>query len=190
MKLNQKAAKNFGFWELLPPRFMLSPMEDHIIEPEIIDVLQFLRVKLGKPIVVNNWYPVAKQMNDQGISLDDIIKKIMGDDSIRKWSGLRPEDCPIGAEKSAHKLGKAVDPKGDQWEMFGIIRDNAKDFYGLGLRRVEDPKLTQGWLHMDTLDTGCEEYIKIIDHQGVVGAIMMDGEVVLGENLKDREGNV
>jgi hypothetical protein len=60
--------------------------------------------------------------------------------------GFRPQDCPIGASKSAHKQGLAVDlydPEGkiDLW-----LQSHASTLRAYGLY-FEHPKATPRWSH-------------------------------------------
>jgi hypothetical protein len=101
---------------------------------------------------------------NEGKSNEDIIELIESSKSVSKFSGFRPSHCPIGAKHSAHKKGKAVDPKGDQNALFEIVKANAKEFYNMGLRRLENPAITKGWLHMDTSENSHKEgYIRVIN---------------------------
>ena len=44
------------------------------------------------------------------------------------------------------------------------VRDNAKEFYNLGLRRLEDISITKGWLHIDTWEHNTKpNSIRVVD---------------------------
>jgi hypothetical protein len=66
-----------------------------------------------------------------------------------KYGGFRTQDCPIGAPKSSHKLGMAVDI---------IDRDNALDDWLTANPEVlikydlyrEHPDDTKAWVHLAT----------------------------------------
>jgi hypothetical protein len=63
-----------------------------------------------------------------------------------KYGGFRPQDCTIGASKSAHKEGLAVDrfdPTGeiDEWCM------NNQDKLKMCGIYIEHPSATVGWSH-------------------------------------------
>jgi hypothetical protein len=65
--------------------------------------------------------------------------------SGQKWGGYRTAECPIGAPKSAHKTGHAVDiydPQGilDRWITNELLTE-------CGLYR-EHPDATDGWCHL------------------------------------------
>lgn len=62
------------------------------------------------------------------------------------YGGFRPQDCPIGAHRSSHKMGLAVDrydPLGeiDKWCM---EHQNRLNFYGI---YIEHPSKTPTWSH-------------------------------------------
>lgn len=146
-----KVSENFSLDEFLDVRSYLKD-EDRgrsKIDPRIIDCAQLLRVKFGKPIRINNWWGLYLQLVDEGKAVDQIIRIIENSKSVSKWSGFRPPECKIGAKRSQHRKGTAIDPKGDQHALELIVRNNAKEFYNFGLRRLEDPSITPGWLHMD-----------------------------------------
>lgn len=59
--------------------------------------------------------------------------------------GFRPQNCPVGAARSSHKLARAVDiadpsQKLDDWLTDGILRE-------FGLYR-EHPDYTLNWCHL------------------------------------------
>lgn len=118
------------------------------IDPALADIFQLLRDKYGATVNINGWWhflPVDLIVFDPHAFLDLMIKK-----RVPVWSGYRSPLCKIGAKGSAHKLGKAEDPKGDEKAFFKIVCENAQQFYDLGLRRIENPNFTKGWLHADT----------------------------------------
>lgn len=142
-----KVSQNFYLDELIDPYTYFTDEDYGLskLDPSIIDVAQLMRSLLNKPLVVNNWW--GKHLDKEEA---ERVKAIEKDNSIRKWSGFRPAHCPIGASKSAHKYGQAIDLKGNELEMLKIIEDNARLFYRIGLRRLENPKITKGWFHIDT----------------------------------------
>ena len=69
-----------------------------------------------------------------------------------KHSGLRSLDCPEGAPKSKHKLGKAFDLKCRHLDvLLYLIRKNWKKY---NIARLEKPSVTfkRGWLHIEILE--------------------------------------
>ena len=56
--------------------------------------------------------------------------------------------------------------------MFAIVKANAKEFYSLGLKRLEDPSITKGWLHCDTLELNTvPNTIRVVDLKKVTQII-------------------
>ena len=114
-------------------------------------------------------------MINNSIEENDLIKFqkwINSNHSVHQWSGYRSKYCKIGAKMSKHRFGQAVDPKGDESEMFNLVMENARIFYGLGLRRLEDISITNGWLHMDTSESNHSPgKIRIVDRSSHTGDI-------------------
>ena len=75
--------------ELVPPETYLKLGDTALtlFDKKILITLEFIREQLGKPITVNNWHTGGHF----------------------KYRGFRPADCKVGALKSAHKTGEAVD---------------------------------------------------------------------------------
>lgn len=70
--------------------------------------------------------------------------------SGKNYGGFRPKDCPIGAAKSNHKLGAAVDlfdPLNaiDEWCMSHVNQLEECGIY------IEHPNYTDGWAHWSTI---------------------------------------
>jgi len=175
-------ATNFFLDEFVPPSTFFKTF-DHglaIVDTKLFEIAQLLRTKYGKSIGINNWWAYYLENKDT-MPLDDIIKNIETKtklvwnkklQTVYKWSGYRPPHCPIGAPASAHKLGKGIDPKGPETELMQIVRNNIKEFYALGLRRLEDIKITPGWLHMDThTHNTIPNHVNVVDLKSVVERI-------------------
>ncbi len=167
---------NFYLDELIDPLTYFT-MDDHglsLIDPKIIDCLQLLRTLKGSSISVNNWWKHHSVINKsiEEIELVKFQKWINSNHSVHQWSGYRSKYCKIGAKMSKHRFGQAVDPKGDESEMFNLVLENARIFYGLGLRRLEDISITNGWLHMDTSESNHSPgKIRIVDRSSHTGDI-------------------
>lgn len=146
---------NFCLDEFVDPSTYFNEPDNGLskIDMKVVNCVQLLREKLGKSINVNNWWSYY-QVNKDKKGISQIISEIENS-SYSKWSGYRSSSCKIGAKASAHKLGKGADPKGDEKAMYDIVVENAKEFYDLGLRRIEDITITKGWLHMDTHERNC-----------------------------------
>lgn len=78
----------FVIQELVTPECFASRGASAIelLDPKILRVLGQLRADYG-PLIVNNWHTGG----------------------AFKYRGYRPADCPVGAAKSMHKQGKAID---------------------------------------------------------------------------------
>ena len=114
----------------------------------IPDIFQLLRDKYNSSININGWW---KHLPSDMTDFDPFaFLKLMQQKKVAVWSGYRSPLCKIGAKGSAHRLFKAIDPKGDEKLFFKIVCENAQQFYDLGLRRIENTSFTKGWLHGDT----------------------------------------
>ena len=74
------------------------------------------------------------------------------------YGGFRPQDCPIGAPNSAHKLGLAVDrydPLGkiDKWLLEHPEKLRKHGIY------IEHPTATSGWSHWSSKAPKSGNYI-------------------------------
>ena len=131
MKTN-KQCKYFKLAELLAPEYFEDQIASWILIDDRLKVnLDWLREKLGVPLTINN-YSYTKSKNPK---------------YIRRYSGLRPMNCKIGAKNSRHKYGLAADIISNAItasSMRKFLKDHASEIpYPI---RVE-----QGvnWLHMD-----------------------------------------
>jgi len=146
-------SEHFCIQEFVDPKTYKDRGDSSIglINRKLIDIAEFVRSKIGKPITINNWHAGGQF----------------------KESGLRNPNTSTGAKLSQHKLGCAIDCKasgysGDEWEIF--VRENAKELYNLGVRRIEDKNLATTWLHIDTKEHG-KKCIQIVDLVKVIGEI-------------------
>lgn len=161
-----KVAQNFYLDEFVDPRTYLTEPDNGLskMNPIIFQLAQLLRSLFGKSININNWWGLYLQLKKEGKSTDQIIRLIENSKRVSKWSGYRPPECKIGAKKSEHRFGNAIDPKGDQNKLAEIVKANAALFYAFGLRRLENPDITPGWLHMDTSESKhIENEIRVIN---------------------------
>ena len=169
-----KINKYFYLDEFVDPRTYFNCPNNGLdqIDNRLFDIALLLRESLGNPLRINNWWHLyAKYKNKK--SLDWIINYIEKSD-YSKWSGYRPPTCPIGAKHSSHKKGLAIDPKGDEAEMFKIVKKHAREFYNLGVRRIEDISITHGWLHLDMEKRNqIHNAIRIIDRVKQTGLIKL-----------------
>lgn len=176
-------AKNFYLDEFIDPftYFKTETKGQVIIDKRLYSIAQLLRDKYGKPIYINNWYTLVYEKLKDEKSIDEIISLIenttkFNGTNIYKWSGIRTSRTDIGSKTSAHRKYKAIDPKGDEKKLFKIIKENAKEFYDLGVRRVEDISITPGWLHIDTLIKSYDapNRIKVIDRTKITQLINIE----------------
>lgn len=168
----KKLTDNYFLDEFVDPHTYLNEPDSGLskIDIRVVGCVQLLRRLYNKPIQVNNWWSYYfANMNQKDAA--KIISEIENG-SLSKWSGYRSVRCTIGAPQSAHKLGKAADPKGNEKELMAIVENNAAEFYKLGLRRLEDIRITKGWLHMDVLDRNTlPDQINVVDLKSVVRRI-------------------
>lgn len=162
-----KITQNFYLDELVPPStyFLTDDRGKSIIENDAIHCMQLLRSLKGSSIGCNSWWRLYEDLHEKGdMTINEIIEYIEASRKVSKWSGYRPPHCTVGAKRSMHREGKAYDPKGDQMQLFEIVRKNAKDFYKAGLRRLENPSITKGWLHMDISESRHKEgFIRVVN---------------------------
>lgn len=160
-------SENFYLDEFIDPRTYFNSLNNGIglIDNNLFNIAQRLRELYGKPIGINNWWREYTKISAK--AKDVIIGDLENLNSKGKchiWSGYRSPKCRIGAKNSAHRYGLAIDPKGDEKQFFKIVRDNRAEFYNLGLRRLEDISITNGWLHMDTLERNTKpNSIRVVD---------------------------
>ncbi len=160
-----KVNSNFYLDEFVDPHTYFNNV-DHglsLMDVRLFDIAQLLRYHYMKPIYINNWWSYYLDHKDTW-DIEHIIKRIESNKNINKWSGLRTARCAIGAPQSAHREAKAIDPKGNEIAFFKIVKNNAEVFYSLGVRRLEDVRITPGWLHIDTLERYTKpKSIRVVD---------------------------
>ena len=134
------------------------------IDFKLFQIAQKVRELHGRPLVINTWWTTYLQLKAMKYSDIDIVKHIEGSSIIRKWSGLRTNRSNVGAKNGAHYLGKAIDMSGNGDELYKVVKDNAEALYCLGLRRIEDKKITRTWLHADTYEKNTKpNSIRVVD---------------------------
>ena len=133
-----KVSTNFIIEEFVTPQLFKTimktnnPIEEFYkyVDKSIVDIVQFIRTKTNKVVVINNWH--------KG-----------GTFTLR---GFRPKNTKIGAKLSTHKTGKAVD-----FDIVGMTDKEVKEFvikhqkelYALGARRMESEDFADTWCHLD-----------------------------------------
>lgn len=170
-----KLSKYFYADELIDPRTYFNEVNHGIglIDIHLLDCLDFIREKANKPLYINTWWKYY-DINKDATPLDVIIFNIEENASLRKASGFRGKFCNVGAKFSAHRKGKAADLKGaTPKELEAIVRANTTKLYNLGLRRIEDIKITPTWFHLDTWDKNSTKGIEVVDLKKVVEVISL-----------------
>lgn len=128
----------FELYELLPPEVFsyddMMQKEKHLqkgwalLDTRLLETIDVIRDIIGYPLICNTWFQNGN----------------------RKYSGYRAVGCTIGALKSYHKEGKAVDlicSKMSAEDMRQkIIANQDRLPYPI---RIEDGV---SWLHIDTKD--------------------------------------
>lgn len=157
---------NFYLDEFLDPYTYLFDKDNGLdkIDFRLFQIAQKVREMHGKPLVINTWWNNYLELKKLNYSDKEIAIYIENNNSLRKWSGLRTNRSNVGAKNGAHYNGQAIDMKGNQHQLFKIVKDNAKDFYSMGVRRLEDPRITNGWLHLDTMERNTKpNSIRVVD---------------------------
>lgn len=110
------------------------------IDQRIINIAEFLRTELNKPITINNYHFGGNY----------------------KESGLRAFNSYTGTKYSFHRFGKAIDIKVKDVSVkrvFEFIQGAWKQLSKLGLTTVEDIEYTISWIHLDCRNTGSKELL-------------------------------
>jgi hypothetical protein len=117
----------------------------------MVNIVQFIRTSTGVGVTINNWW---------------------GNGSLNN-RGHRMPNTTVGSATSEHRVMNAVDINIGTWtgqQMFEWAERNAAELYRLGVRRIEDPKLTPTWLHLDCRPH-TEREIRVIDLRTVTRRI-------------------
>lgn len=160
-----QVSKYFHLDEFIDPHTYFNTPDNGLskIDPKLFAIADLLRELKGTPGVINTWWKYYTGKRNT-TAIGQIIFKIERSTNYRKWSGLRTSRCSVGAKNSAHRQGKAFDMVGLSGFMYDIVKENAEKFYNLGLRRMEDHRITPTWLHLDTLERNTEpNSIRVVD---------------------------
>ena len=116
-----KVSKFFHLDEFVDPHTYFNEDDRGLskIDERLFEIADLLREKLGRPLRINNWWVFYLRHINKDLKW--IIAAIEKSDHS-KWSGLRTNRCKIGAKFSAHRRGMAIDPKGDEEQMFEIVK--------------------------------------------------------------------
>ncbi len=137
-----KLTNNFYLQEFVPRDFYQENGDGSLkfIDQRIVLACQYLREKIGKPIIINNWH----------------------NDGEREFSGLRPFVCKVGVMYSQHKYGRAADLKceglsGEE------LRSVVKMYWGDLKKYITTMEAdTETWLHIDCRWTANPDQLLII----------------------------
>lgn len=112
----------FDAHELLPD----GHTDADVLDPALLILIDQVRELLGVPCTINA--------------------------DGRQYCGWRPEDCPVGAKHSQHKLGKAADlhPQGMSAEVARHLIRKAVDAGMLPLLGAVEEGVS--WVHVDVRD--------------------------------------
>lgn len=121
--------------ELVPPEIATKGPEHcfGLFKPALLDGLDQLRADLGFSLFVNDWAVGGS----------------------RKYSGYRPRSCPVGSAGSLHKAGMAIDLHTRTDTQMATLRARIVKMGNIyGFTRMEDPKSTPSWCHVDIKPSG------------------------------------
>jgi len=140
-----KVSANFNLKEFIDP-YTYGKFGDSsiwFIDPRIVTLAQFIRERLGKPCVINNWSTGGQY----------------------QYSGFRPPQCTVGAKLSQHRFGRAIDLKCSGMSADEVREDIIKNFdvykKSTALTTIEDGNYAPTWCHIDIRETNIEE-LKIV----------------------------
>lgn len=162
-----QVSANFFLDEFIDPHTYLT-RADHgmnLIDHRLFDIAQRLRELYGKALYINTWWDfqsVYEVLYPNYNALNFLFW--CENKQVRVWSGYRSAQCVIGAPQSAHKKGLAIDPQGPGKLLYTIVKENAREFYDLGVRRLEDYRITPSWSHLDTWERNTQpDSIRVVD---------------------------
>lgn len=161
-----KMTKNFHLDEFVDPYTYLFESDNGLskLDERLFKLAQKIRELYGKPLTINNWWVHYVRLKQEGKNDLNIANALLANNSIRRWSGLRTLKSNIGAKNGAHYRGLAIDLAGDGDELYDIVKNNAKELYDLGLRRIEDKSIAKTWLHADTWEKNTvKKSIRVVD---------------------------
>jgi len=161
-----EVSENFMLDEFLDPYTYLFDKDNGLdkMDFKVFQIAQKVRELHGQPLVINTWWGTYKDLKNRGYSDIDIVKSIEDNRGLRKWSGLRTVRSDVGGKNSEHRKGKAIDLKGNGLELYNIVKNNAEELYCVGLRRIEDKRITTTWLHCDTGERNTKpNSIRVVD---------------------------
>jgi hypothetical protein len=126
-----KISDNFYLDEFIHPEIYhrFGTNSKLYLSPQLVELVQAIRTKYGKPIYINTWANGGRFKN----------------------SGLRDYKNPLGGKlnRSRHYYGLCADLHAeDIKELQNHVNDNLEYYHKLGLRVVENFAFTKSWLHV------------------------------------------
>jgi len=127
----------------------------------------FLDEYIPKELYLSSTSPeeLIKLIHPDLIASDQLLRNIFGSVTINDWwnggeriySGFRPENCPIGAHRSDHKLGMA------SYKLFkNATPDEVREYIKHHWQTLGISKIEEGvnWVHTSVAMTGLN-YLKV-----------------------------
>lgn len=162
-----KVAENFFLDEFVDPHTYYSNPDRgrNVMDERLFKIAQAVRDTYGKPLAINNWWPFMAAYRKPGKTFNSLEFLYWCEAKrISVWSGYRSPLSHVGAKTGAHYKGLAIDLKAPGRDLFKIVKNEAEYYYYLGVRRLEDPRITPTWLHIDTWERNTEpNSIRVVD---------------------------
>lgn len=148
-----RVSENFFLDEFIDPHTYFSKADHgkNLLDDRLWGIAQEIRNPYKKPLAINNWWAFLPAYLSSTANPNPLGFLYWAEaKQVSVWSGYRSPLCHIGAKNGAHYKGLAIDLKGPGKELYKIIKKNPCFYYNLGVRRLEDPRITPSWLHVDT----------------------------------------
>lgn len=138
--VRQKISENFYLDEYIHPAIYrrFGRNSKVYLSKDLVDLVQVIREKYGKPIYINTWMKGGALKN----------------------SGLRDYKNPLGGRlnRSRHYYGLCADLHAEDIKELQLhVLDNAEYYHSKGLRVIEEYLFTPTWLHVSVEWTGLDE---------------------------------
>lgn len=127
-----KVSANFHLEEFVPKNVFKIFGQKALwqLDPRLIEIVQKIRIDLGRPIHINTWMDGGKY----------------------EFRGYRPITSDVGAQFSQHRRGCALDIDVEDMtneEVFEFLMNHWHGYDAMGVTTLENPKFTPGWTHFD-----------------------------------------
>lgn len=162
-----QVSENFYLDEFVDPHtyFTRPDKGRNLMDERLFKIAQAVRDAHGKALAINNWHAFldAYQKPGKTFNAPEFLYWCEAK-RISVWSGYRSSLSHVGAKTGAHYKGLAIDLKAPGKELFKIVKDEAEYYYHLGVRRLEDIRITPTWLHIDTWERNTQpNSIRVVD---------------------------